>query len=454
MRDDRPIDPTASPDLGSRTPDPGELRGLAFAEAVRTTLAEVWAHKLRSFLTLIGVILGTGAVVVNITVIEGIKVMIWDGIRGLGFDGVMFVSSQPPEDPVERKKVGLSRGLTQRDVGVLRAGGERLEAVAALRMMETVIRAGGEDRRVRVYGITPSYGVVHGREVTAGRWIDEGDQLESRRVAVLGIELAETLFGNQNPIGRTVRVEETQFRVIGVEGRLGNQFANSGWSRREMNGVLIPLNTFRAYLRGGEQVNILTVKTADLENLELVKSEIERLVRRSHKGVGDFEVENVADEMLRAEKEIRVIIRNWTIVLGSIAGISLLVGGIGIGAQDFVGRAPVRNRPAQVDGRLREGDPGAVPGRVDHPVGARRPARLRLRCSDLPARRRCIRGRSAAGAARADPRHRLRGRGRAVRRRLPGALRLAPDSGGVSDRVRVQAGRATRPAASAAPAGS
>jgi putative ABC transport system permease protein len=330
MRDDRPIDPTASPDFGSRTPDPGELRGLAFAEAVRTTLAEVWAHKLRSFLTLIGVILGTGAVVVNITVIEGIKVMIWDGIRGLGFDGVMFVSSQPPEDPVERKKVGLSRGLTQRDVGVLRAGGERLEAVAALRMMETVIRAGGEDRRVRVYGITPSYGVVHGREVTAGRWIDEGDQLESRRVAVLGIELAETLFGNQNPIGRTVRVEETQFRVIGVEGRLGNQFANSGWSRREMNGVLIPLNTFRAYLRGGEQVNILTVKTADLENLELVKSEIERLVRRSHKGVGDFEVENVADEMLRAEKEIRVIIRNWTIVLGSIAGISLLVGGIGI----------------------------------------------------------------------------------------------------------------------------
>jgi putative ABC transport system permease protein len=62
----------------------------------------------------------------------------------------------------------------------------------------------------------------------------------------------------------------------------------------------------------------------------LVKSEIQRLVRRSHKGVGDFEVENVADEMLRAEKEIRVIVRNWTIVLGSIAGISLLVGGIGI----------------------------------------------------------------------------------------------------------------------------
>jgi putative ABC transport system permease protein len=140
--------------------------------------------------------------------------MIWDGIKG-SIDG--GVRTSPPEDPVERKKVGLSRGLTQRDVGVLGSGGERLEAVAALRMMDSVIRAGGEDRRVRVYGITPSYGVVHGREVTAGRWIDEGDQLEARRVAVLGIELAETLFGNQNPIGRMVRVEETQFRVIGVE---------------------------------------------------------------------------------------------------------------------------------------------------------------------------------------------------------------------------------------------
>jgi putative ABC transport system permease protein len=330
MRDDRPVEPAVGPLPRRGLPQVAESRGLAFTEAVRTTLAEVWGHRLRSFLTLIGVILGTGAVVVNITVIEGIKVMIWDGIKGLGFDGVMFVSGRPPEDPVERKKVGLSRGLTQRDVGVLNAGGERLEAVAALRMMDTVVRAEGEDRRVRVFGITPSYGVVHGRDVSAGRWLDEGDQLEARRVAVLGIDLAETFFGNQNPIGRMIRVEETQFRVIGVEGRLGNQFANSGWSRREMNGVLIPLNTFRAYLRGGEQVSILTVKTGDLENLELVKSEIERLVRRSHKGVGDFEVENVADEMLRAEKEIRVIIRNWTIVLGSIAGISLLVGGIGI----------------------------------------------------------------------------------------------------------------------------
>jgi putative ABC transport system permease protein len=97
-----------------------------------------------------------------------------------------------------------------------------------------------------------------------------------------------------------------------------------------MNGVLIPLATFRAYLQGGERVNLMTVKTSALDRLEDVKGEVDRAVRRAHHGVGDFEIENVADEMLKAEKEIRTIVRNWTIVLAAISSIALLIGGVGI----------------------------------------------------------------------------------------------------------------------------
>ncbi|MEW6338299.1 MAG: ABC transporter permease [Acidobacteriota bacterium] len=306
------------------------MKGFALAEAIRTTLAEVWAHKLRSSLTLIGVVLGTMAVVVMVTMIEGIKVMVWDGIRGMGFDGVMFVSSQLPEDPTERKKRSLSRGLAARDLQVVSDGQQLIEAVSAIRMFDAVVRAEGIERRVAVYGVTPSYAAIHNRQVSVGRWLDEGDALERRKVAVLGTELALKLFGEQNPVGRRIRIGDDLFRVIGVEARIGNRFASDGWSRREMEGVLVPLTTVRAYMRGGDGISLLTVKTAERERLDLVKSEAERLMRRSHHGIGDFEVENVAEEMVRAEKEVTVMLRNWTIVLAAIAGISLLVGGVGI----------------------------------------------------------------------------------------------------------------------------
>ena len=302
---------------------------IAFWEAVRTTMSEIWAHKFRSFLTLLLVVLGTMGVVVLVTMIEALKVMVWDGIKSLGFDGVMFIAADAPQDPLERKKLGLSRGLTVRDVGVVDDTAS-LDAVAALRIKDLVVRSGGEERRTRIYGITPSYVTVHDRRIAAGRWFDEGDDSERRRVAVLGFELAEKLFGSDDPLGKQIRIGDSSFRIVGVEARIGNRQANSGWTRREMNGVLIPLSTFRAYLQGGERVNLITVKTSALDSLDDVKGEVERAVRRAHHGVGDFEIENVADEMLKAEKEIRVLLRNWTIVLASISGIALLIGGVGI----------------------------------------------------------------------------------------------------------------------------
>jgi putative ABC transport system permease protein len=302
---------------------------IAFWEAVRTTLSEIWAHKFRSLLTLVLVILGTMGVVFMITMIEALKVMIWDGIKSLGFDGVMFVEASTPDDPAERMKLGLSRGLSYRDLPIV-SDSASLQAVAAIRIKDLVVRAGTEERRARVYGITPSYVTVHDREISAGRWFDQGDEIDRRRVAVLGFELAEKLFAGDDPLGKQVRIGDASFRVVGVEARLGNRQANSGWTRREMNGVLVPLATFRAYLSGGERISLMTVKTGDLDHLEDVKGEVDRLVRRAHHGVGDFEIENVADEMLKAEKEIRVLLRNWTIVLASISGIALLIGGVGI----------------------------------------------------------------------------------------------------------------------------
>ena len=303
---------------------------MAFWEAVRTTFAEIWGHKMRSGLTLVGVVLGTLAVVVMVTMIEAIKVMVWEGIKGLGYDGVMFVSQRAPQTPLERKKVQFSRGLAVSDVNDLARWGD-YDAVAAMSALDTVIKGRGEERRVRVYGVTPSYAFVRNRTVSAGRFFDGRDQRARRRVAVLGADLATSLFGSDDPIGRQVRLGDAVFEVVGVESRIGNSQVNDGGSaRREMNGVLVPLDAFRSYLRGGDRIALLMVKSSDEGRFSAVQAETERLVRRAHHGVGDFHVENVADEIFKAEARIREMLRNWTIVMAAIAGISLLVGGVGI----------------------------------------------------------------------------------------------------------------------------
>lgn len=336
--DDEPDQPM-SPTIGAAANDAagtlprrhGRLSAIgATAEAVRTSLSEIWAHKLRSGLTFIGVMLGTAAVVVMVTMMEGLKAVIWAGAETLGFDGVLYISGQAPTNLLERKKLTQSRGMTVRDVEVLTDGAERLEYVAGVRVRDEVVHGNGTDRKVRVYGVTRSYANVHNRSVVKGRWFDPGDEQDRRKVAVLGIELARTLFGTRDPIGADVRVGQVMFRVIGVEAQIGNDVVSEEFLRREMQGVLVPLTTYRSYMDGGESVSYLSVKTGDLDNLGLVKAEVERLMRRAHRGVGDFEIENVAEEMVQARERVGKMLDNMSVVLGSIAAISLLVGGVGI----------------------------------------------------------------------------------------------------------------------------
>ncbi len=306
------------------------LKNLAFLEATRTSITEIWAHKLRSLLTFIGVMLGTTALIVMVTMMEGLKAVIWEGAASLGFDGVFFVSRQAPTSLLERKKLTQSRGMTVRDVDVLTSGGELLRSVAGVRMRDDIVHGNGIDRRVRVYGVTRSYADVHERTVTRGRWFDAADEEDARRVAVVGVDFAATMFGSREPIGADIRVGQAVFRVIGVEGRIGNQVIQEDFAMKEMQGVLVPLASYRAYLDGGESVSYLSVRTDDIDNLGQVKAELERLMRRSHRGVGDFEIENVAEEMVRARERVGKLLRNMSFVLGAIAAISLLVGGVGI----------------------------------------------------------------------------------------------------------------------------
>jgi putative ABC transport system permease protein len=303
---------------------------MVVGEAVRTTLVEVWAHKLRSFLTLIGVILGTMAVVLMVSLIEAVKVEVWRGIDSLGLRGVMFVSQAAPATDLDAQRAHLSEGLRWSDAEALVQGSDQVEAAAPAAYSQQVVAWGDVSRSVRITGTVPAYAEVFDRRAAKGRWLTPLDVEREHRVAVVGHVLAEELFGTADAVGQWIRIGDHRFEVVGVGERVGNDMISDGWSRREMRGVTVPLTTMQSAFGGGERVPTVVVKASSTEGLQSLFNHLENSLWRRHNRVEDFEVENVAAEIVEAERQIDEQMKGWTVVLFAISGISLVVGGVGI----------------------------------------------------------------------------------------------------------------------------
>ncbi len=300
-------------------------------EVLRTAFGEIRHHVLRSILTLLGIILGTMSITMMASFLDGVVGTVWEGFADLGYDGVMYVFTREPRDLRETAIFSRSRGLQPEDVNALLARRRLVSAVAPVIYDEQVVRQGDQERRARIIGTTPSYAVVRDRSLAAGRFLNDFDDRSFARVCVLGHRLSRRLFGSEDPIGRSITVGGRPLRIVGVTERLGNEFVNDSDFIEEMEGLYIPLRTMRKFYTGEESpLTFLAVQTEDVENLADLKAEIRASLLAAHRGAEDFRVENIAEEILRARKDVQQVLTNWKIVLGSIAGISLLVGGIGL----------------------------------------------------------------------------------------------------------------------------
>ena len=300
------------------------------SEAVRSSLAEILAHKLRSGLTLVGIVLGTTALVVMVSVIGGLAVAVQQGLSDLGFDGVIFVVPQKTQDRIEQKKQGYSRGLRSADALAIEPGMDVIrEAAPVLSLGDETARINGRTLKIPVEGITPAWGRIRNRAPELGRYLVERDVETRATVALLGHKLKQDAFGNEEALGREVSIRGVRFRVVGVLNNLGNEQVNDDEMERDNAKLYVPLSTAQKYFAGNDSVHAWAFQ-ADPDELEDAQKEAEALMRRSHRGITDFKVQNIGEEILRVRKEVDVLIANWRVVLASIAGISLLVGGIGI----------------------------------------------------------------------------------------------------------------------------
>ena len=299
-------------------------------ESVRTSLAEILSHKLRSALTLVGIVLGTTALVVMVSVIGGLARTVQEGLSDLGFDGVIFVVPTPTQDRIEKKKEGYSRGLRSADSLVIESGKEVIQSAApVLSLGNETSRLNGRTMKVLVEGVTPTWGRIRNRTPQVGRYLVDRD-LESRAtVALIGQKLKQDVFGNEEALGREIVIRGVRFRIVGVLKKLGNSQVDDDEMQRDNSKVYIPITTAQKYFAGNDTVQAWAFQ-ADPLSLDDATKEAEALMRRSHRGISDFKVQNIGGEILRVRKEVDQLIVNWNVVLSSIAGISLLVGGIGI----------------------------------------------------------------------------------------------------------------------------
>lgn len=298
-------------------------------EAVRTAVAEILEHKLRSALTLVGIVLGTTSLVVMVSVIGGVAEGVRKGLSDLGYDGVLIVTDRAPRERLEQKKQSYSRGLRSGDLEVIRGGRELLEDAAPVVSLSEVALINGKTFQVPVEGITPAYGAIRNRGADTGRFIRERDLETYAPVAVIGQTLKQGAFGSEEALGREILIRGVRFRVVGTIRALGNRQVNDDEMRRDNSKVWIPLTTMQKQFMGSDAVHAYMFKVKDVEQLTNGQKEAEALLRRSHR-IGDFRVQNIGEELVRVRKEVDKLVANWTAVLASIAGISLLVGGIGI----------------------------------------------------------------------------------------------------------------------------
>jgi putative ABC transport system permease protein len=294
-------------------------------------ITEIRYHKLRAFLTLIGIILGTGSIIFMTSMLNGIVLSVWDGFNALGYDGVMYVVQKPPKDSIERARFAQSVGLRPDDAVILMSRKELVTDVAPVQYSNLMLANVGAPLEARVAGVTPAYADVRKRHVAFGRFFNENDMRSFAKVCVLGHRLRLRLFGTGDPVGRDVSLNGGRFKVIGVGEKLGNQYVNDEDFIEEMEGAYVPLTTLRKYFAGEDSpLAYIAVKTTSYKSLPIVQAEIAASLSAAHHGVGDFKVENIAQEMLKQRDEVEVIVFNWQVVLGTIAAISLLVGGIGL----------------------------------------------------------------------------------------------------------------------------
>ena len=296
---------------------------MLLGEIFQVALQAIRANKLRSFLTMLGIIIGVGAVITMVALGSGAQKSVQARIEALGPNLLTLFAGQ-----AFRGGIAFDQrvSLTVDDAAALERGARYLSAVTPEMTRNLQVKRGNQNINVSVVGTTANYTEVRRYTVTAGRMFTRGEDESRRRYAVLGAAVPELL--NANPlamIGQEIQIRGISFEIIGILSEKGSQ----GFSNPDEQ-ILIPLQTARYRVLGTDRLRSIAVAVADMKNMNVAMIDIERVMRREHKirpgGENDFQIRNQADVLATFQQTTET----FTKLLAGIAAVSLIVGGIGI----------------------------------------------------------------------------------------------------------------------------
>jgi putative ABC transport system permease protein len=297
-------------------------------ESFNMALRTIAANRLRSCLTMLGIIIGNASVIAMIGIGQGAQKYATSQFQSLGTD-VLFVI--PGSDNTRRNTIAPPNRLVLADAEAIATQVPTVNKVAPQVNGSELATYRNQSKRSTLVGTTPEYGIVRSAGVSSGRFITADDLKRNARVVTLGSAIAKDLFGQSSPLGQQVRIKGMSFEVVGVMDEKG---AFLGTNQDDT--IFMPFTTMSSRLIGrtspyGIAVQAITVSAKDNGSIDAAKFQIENLLRLRHRTV-----DAPADETftIRTQKDALEIVTNitgaLTLMLAAIAGISLLVGGIGI----------------------------------------------------------------------------------------------------------------------------
>ncbi len=296
-------------------------------EVITGGLIELWSHKLRSILTLTLLMLGVFALVVMSSVLDGVKDKVATGFAGMSWDGTLYLVPREPKTSEDQKRFAMSTGLRYEDLTRIAAPHPQVLGFSPRASKRSIVQVTGGSERIFVNGVTAGYSYLMDRPVGLGRGITEDDQRRHSTVAVVGATLGSKLFGGSDPVGRDLVIEGVPYRIVGVLAG-GQIFNEELW--QDANGVLIPLETYMDRMDTDHLLSLVAVKLKSDRDLDEVSAAMLARARQAHHGIEDVEVKDLDAELARGYEDFQGELRGWSVVLFSLAGTVLLVGGVGV----------------------------------------------------------------------------------------------------------------------------
>jgi putative ABC transport system permease protein len=283
------------------------------------------AHKLRTLLSVTGIVVGVGAVVLMVSAGRGAEKQIVDRIQGMGTNLLVVNAGRTMIIAGRQRQMDTVRTLTVADAQAIAKECASVSLVAPAVSKKLAVRWEDQDALSNIIGMSDGGFEVRSITVASGRMFDAEEGRAAKRLAILGPTASTNLFGNTDPVGHQIRIGKVPFEVIGLAAPKGMDV--NGADQDDV--ILVPLETAMRRILNVTYVQTLYVKARDSRSLENAENEIASLLRQRHRLQGkadDFTIQNQAT-ILEAERETTGAM---TLLIGSVAGISLVVGGVGI----------------------------------------------------------------------------------------------------------------------------